>query len=51
VQVPLIPLLRAGLISPEDIIIDAKSGTTGAGRSAKQVAQHPASPQARYSPY
>lgn len=35
-QVPLIPLLRAGLISPEDIIIDAKSGTTGAGRSAKQ---------------
>jgi N-acetyl-gamma-glutamyl-phosphate reductase len=25
-QLPLIPLLKAGLISSEDIIIDAKSG-------------------------
>ena len=25
-QLPLVPLLRAGLITPEDIIIDAKSG-------------------------
>jgi len=25
-QIPLIPLLRSGLISAEDIIIDAKSG-------------------------
>lgn len=32
---PLIPLLRAGLITPEDIIVDAKSGATGAGRAAK----------------
>eukprot|EP00981_Chlorochromonas_danica_P000148 scaffold44_cov172-Ochromonas_danica.AAC.3 len=35
-QLPLIPLLRAGLISSEDIIIDAKSGATGAGRGAKE---------------
>eukprot|EP00172_Hildenbrandia_rubra_P003597 Plantae.Rhodophyta-Hildenbrandia_rubra.ctg5973.p2 GENE.Plantae.Rhodophyta-Hildenbrandia_rubra.ctg5973~~Plantae.Rhodophyta-Hildenbrandia_rubra.ctg5973.p2 ORF type:complete len:419 (+),score=73.87 Plantae.Rhodophyta-Hildenbrandia_rubra.ctg5973:1981-3237(+) len=34
-QLPLIPLLQKGLISKEDIIIDAKSGTTGAGRGAK----------------
>jgi N-acetyl-gamma-glutamyl-phosphate reductase len=36
-QLPLIPLLQAGLISPEDIIIDAKSGTTGAGRAPKEA--------------
>ena len=36
-QLPLIPLLRAGLIQKEDIIIDAKSGTTGAGRGAKEA--------------
>ena len=28
--------LQAGLIETEDIIIDAKSGVSGAGRSAKQ---------------
>lgn len=33
---PLIPLLKAGLIRREGIIIDAKSGVTGAGRAAKQ---------------
>lgn len=37
VQLPLIPLLQAGLIQAEDIIIDAKSGVTGAGRGAKQA--------------
>jgi len=36
-QLPLVPLIRAKLISPEDIIIDAKSGTTGAGRAAKEA--------------
>lgn len=36
VQLALIPLLKRGLISTEDIIIDAKSGISGAGRSAKQ---------------
>lgn len=29
------PLLKEGLINPNTIIIDAKSGTSGAGRSAK----------------
>lgn len=36
-QLPLIPLLLDGLIEPEDIIIDAKSGVSGAGREAKQA--------------
>jgi N-acetyl-gamma-glutamyl-phosphate reductase len=33
---PLIPLLKAQLVSPQHIIIDAKSGVSGAGRSVKQ---------------
>ncbi|MEM9717130.1 MAG: N-acetyl-gamma-glutamyl-phosphate reductase [Pseudomonadota bacterium] len=33
---PLIPILRAGLIDPDRIIIDAASGVTGAGRSPKE---------------
>ncbi len=35
-QLPLIPLLEKKLIDAGDIIIDAKSGVTGAGRDAKQ---------------
>lgn len=35
-QLPLIPLLKSKLILPTDIIIDAKSGTSGAGRSPNQ---------------
>lgn len=35
-QLPLVPLLEAGQIEREDIIIDAKSGVSGAGRDAKQ---------------
>jgi N-acetyl-gamma-glutamyl-phosphate reductase len=35
-QLPLIPLVKAGLIDADDIIIDAKSGVTGAGRAAKE---------------
>jgi len=35
-QLPLIPLLRAGAIDPDEIVIDAKSGMTGAGRAAKE---------------
>jgi N-acetyl-gamma-glutamyl-phosphate reductase len=35
-QLPLIPLLRDGLIDPDQIIIDSKSGVTGAGREARQ---------------
>ncbi|MGE5505409.1 MAG: N-acetyl-gamma-glutamyl-phosphate reductase [Actinomycetota bacterium] len=36
-QLALMPLLEAGAILPEDIIIDAKSGVSGAGRSAKEA--------------
>jgi N-acetyl-gamma-glutamyl-phosphate reductase len=32
----LVPVVKAGLIEASDIIIDAKSGVTGAGRSLKQ---------------
>src|SRR5260370_4128026 len=35
-QLPLVPLLRAKAIDPDEIIIDAKSGMTGAGRAAKE---------------
>lgn len=34
-ELPLIPLLQAGLIEAEGLIIDAKSGVSGAGRDAK----------------
>jgi len=37
VQLPLIPLLLQELIESEDIIVDAKSGVSGAGRDAKQA--------------
>jgi N-acetyl-gamma-glutamyl-phosphate reductase len=33
-ELPLIPLLRAKAIDPDAIVIDAKSGMTGAGRAA-----------------
>jgi len=32
---PLVPLLKAGLLEAGNIIVDSKSGTSGAGRSAK----------------
>lgn len=32
---PLLPLTRDGVIDPKSVIIDAKSGITGAGRGAK----------------
>ena len=35
-QLPLIPLLEAGAIGPDDIVIDSKSGVTGAGRSVRE---------------
>jgi N-acetyl-gamma-glutamyl-phosphate reductase len=35
-QLPLIPLVRARLIDADDIIIDAKSGVSGAGRAARE---------------
>ncbi len=36
-MMPLIPLLKAGLIEKHDIIIDAKSGVSGAGRAEKEA--------------
>ena len=36
-QLPLVPLLEAKLIDADDIVIDAKSGVTGAGREAKEA--------------
>lgn len=36
-MLPLIPLLKAGLIEAEGIVIDAKSGVTGAGRAPKET--------------
>jgi len=36
VLLPLIPLLREGLIDPSDIVADAKSGATGAGRTVRE---------------
>ena len=35
----LLPLLKRGWISPSSIVIDAKSGTTGAGRKASEAMQ------------
>ena len=36
-QLPLVPLLEAGLVEADDIIVDAKSGVSGAGREAKET--------------
>jgi N-acetyl-gamma-glutamyl-phosphate reductase len=36
-ELPLIPLIRAKAIDLDEIVIDAKSGMTGAGRSAKEA--------------
>ncbi len=35
-ELALIPLLRAKAIDPDEIVIDAKSGVTGAGRGARE---------------
>jgi N-acetyl-gamma-glutamyl-phosphate reductase len=32
----VLPLLQAGIIEPQGIVVDAKSGTTGAGRKASE---------------
>jgi N-acetyl-gamma-glutamyl-phosphate reductase len=36
VLMPLIPLLEAKLVDPTDVIADAKSGASGAGRTARE---------------
>ncbi len=38
---PLAPLLKAGLIEPTDIIVDSKSGVSGAGRTPKLNTHYP----------
>ncbi len=40
ISLPIIPLLQNGLINPEQIVIDAKSGTTGAGRKLDESLLH-----------
>ncbi len=35
-QLPLVPLIKAGAIDIDEIVVDAKSGMTGAGRAAKE---------------
>jgi N-acetyl-gamma-glutamyl-phosphate reductase len=34
---PLVPIVQTGLIDADDIVIDAKSGVSGAGRAAKEA--------------
>ncbi len=36
-SLPLLPLLRAGIVQSEGLIVDAKSGTTGAGRKGTEA--------------
>ena len=36
-QLPLVPLIESNLIVADDIIVDAKSGVSGAGRGAKEA--------------
>jgi N-acetyl-gamma-glutamyl-phosphate reductase len=36
VLLPLVPLLGQGLVESEDIVVDAKSGATGAGRALRE---------------
>ncbi len=36
-ELPLIPLLKAKAIETDEIVVDAKSGMTGAGRAAKEA--------------
>ncbi len=37
----LAPLLREGLIEPDGIVVDAKSGVSGAGRSLRETTHYP----------
>ena len=36
-QLPVIPLLEAGAVDPDEIVVDATSGVTGAGRSLQEA--------------
>lgn len=46
----IIPLLRAGLVVPESIVINASSGVSGAGRAPKQNLHYPEANE-NYSAY
>ena len=35
VLLPLVPLVKEGLVDPGDVVVDAKSGATGAGRTLR----------------
>ena len=48
VLMALVPLLRAGLLVPSSITIDAKSGATGAGRSHTMSPRSTTTPAAAY---
>ena len=50
VLLPLVPLLRAGLIETEGLIADAKSGVSGAGRSPS-LTTHFCEVNESYKPY
>lgn len=50
VALGLAPALRAGLIEPQGIVIDSKSGVTGSGRSPSDTAHYPNCNEA-FSPY
>jgi N-acetyl-gamma-glutamyl-phosphate reductase len=36
VLLPLVPLLREGLAQPDDVVVDSKSGASGAGRALRE---------------
>ncbi len=40
VLLPLIPLLRTGIVGPDDIVIDSKSGVSGAGRKPSETTHY-----------
>ena len=40
IQLPLIPLIKKGMIKTKDIIIDSKSGYSGAGKNLKRKFNH-----------
>ena len=40
IQIPLIPLLKKGFIKKNDIVIDSKSGYSGAGKNLKKKFPH-----------
>ncbi len=50
VLLPLVPLLREGLVAPDSLVADAKSGVSGAGRSPS-LTTHYCEVNESYKPY